>query len=374
MRAIIVGAGAIADAHAEALQTFTETQVGAPIELTHVVDTDTERAAAFAQKHSIPSHTERLSEVLAGGTVDVVHVCTPPGSHTAIALAALEAGAHVVLEKPPTLSLQEMDTLMAAERASDGVITVIVQHRFGSGTIRLRRLLEEGALGRVQVAECRTLWFRDDAYYDAPWRGSFDADGGGTTMAHGIHQMDLMLHLLGPWEEVRAIADRQARPSAGEDISMALVKFASGAKATVINSVLSPRQISAVRVDTDSATVEVEHLYGHDESSWTFTPAPSHEKVQELWVPDPDALPSGHVAQLLPTYRALAAGQAPPVTSDDARNTMEFAAAIYRSAFTDQPVRRGEIGPDDPFAASMEGTGAPWAGAQETTGAQERTR
>ncbi len=372
MKVTILGAGAIAGAHVEAVRALAAHGGPGGVEVTHVVDVDAGRAAAFAAEHGVPHHGTDLQALLDAGEVDVVHVCTPPSVHLDAAVAALRSGAHVVVEKPAVLSLAEADALAAAERQAidaglPGRFTQIVQHRFGAGIRRLRRLLDDGTLGPAYVAQCDTLWFRTPEYFAVPWRGRFDTEGGGTTMGHGIHQFDLLLAVLGPWTEVRAMAGRLARHTDTEDVSTALVRFASGTMATIANSAISPRQTSRLRFDTEAATVELEHLYGYDDSSWTVTPVAGRDDVAEAWAADVaasatsvDGGASGHLAQLVPTYRALAAGQIPPVTVADTRATLELAAAIYKSAFTGAAVQAGEIVEGDPFHASMAGTGTPW--------------
>jgi predicted dehydrogenase len=213
------------------------------------------------------------------------------------------------------------------------------------------------------LATCETQWYRDDAYYNVAWRGKWDTEGGGPTMGHGIHQLDLLLSVLGPWREVTAVAARRARRVETEDVSMALVTFASGATAAVVNSVLSPRQESALRFDYAHATVELRHLYGYTDEDWTVTPAPGHEDIAQRWSRDPSTVPSGHDGQVAAVLDALDAGVAPPVTAADTRSTMELIAALYASAFTGAPVHSGEIGPGHPFAARMNGTGTPWKAA-----------
>ena len=145
-----------------------------------------------------------------------------------------------------------------------------------------------------------------------------------------------------------------------EDVSMALVTFADGALASVVNSVVSPRQVSSLRFDYEHATVELSHLYGYTDADWTVTPAPGHEAVATRWARSPSTVASGHDGQLTAVLDALDAGAAPPATLGETRRTMEFVAALYASAFTGRPVHSGEIGPDSPFAARMNGTGAPW--------------
>jgi predicted dehydrogenase len=164
-------------------------------------DVDAERLAAFAREHGVAATYRELGDLLREARPDLVHVCTPPHAHQ--------------------------------------------------------------TLGRPLLAVCHTTWFRDQAYFGVPWRGRWETEGGGPTMGHGIHQMDMLLDVLGDWAEVRAIARRQARRTRTEDLSLAHVTFASGAVASVVNSVLSPREESYLRFDFEQANVEVTHLYGY---------------------------------------------------------------------------------------------------------------
>ncbi|MFP3992563.1 Gfo/Idh/MocA family oxidoreductase, partial [Streptomyces sp. E11-3] len=357
LRTAIVGTGAIAGAHADALRRFVDRA-----ELVAAADTDAARLSAFCEHWRIPGRYAHLDDLLSLARPDVVHLCTPPGLHKEQALACLRAGATVLCEKPPALSLAELDEIAEAERASGAHFAAVFQQRFGSGAQRLRTAHASGALGRPLVAHCHTLWFRPDTYFDVPWRGTWESEGGGPTMGHGIHQFDLLLSVLGPWREVSAIADRLARPTRTEDVSCVLVSFENGALATVVNSLLSPRETSSLRFDFEYATVEVDHLYGYDDKDWCITPAPGHEAdVLAAWESGAPEIPSGHVAQLAEVLDALEHGTPPPVALSEARDTLEFAAATYASAFKRRIVRKGETGsPRSPFHRRMQGPGAPW--------------
>ncbi|HEX6684043.1 MAG TPA: Gfo/Idh/MocA family oxidoreductase, partial [Candidatus Limnocylindrales bacterium] len=230
------------------------------------------------------------------------------------------------------------------------------------GAIALRSLVGDARFGEPMTAVCHTLWYRPDGYFAVPWRGSWEQEGGGPTMGHGIHQMDLMLSILGPWESVVAVAKRRARPTATEDLSHAIVTFTGGAVASVVNSLLSPRETSYLRFDFEHATVELNHLYGYGDDDWTVTALSGHEQeVAAAWDSGLAAGPgersrnSGHGAQFAAVLDALSAGQAPPVTIADARDTLELIAAVYASAHHGRPVRRGEIGADSPFYHRMDG-------------------
>ncbi|WP_117210057.1 Gfo/Idh/MocA family protein [Allorhizocola rhizosphaerae] len=354
-RAAVVGTGSIAHAHAQAIRDS-----GGRAHLVAAVDVDLDRARTFAATFNVPRTYGSLAELLLEAEVDLVHLCTPPRQHAPLAMECLKAGVTALVEKPTALSVSEMDDLVAAERESTGHVATVFQHRFGSAAARLRRMAAAGELGRPLIATCDTQWYRDDAYFSVPWRGSWETEGGGPTMGHGIHQFDLLFSVLGPWQEVTAVAVRQARPTQTEDVSMALVTFANGAVASIVNSLVSPRQTSALRFDYERATVEVEHLYGYSDENWSLTAAHGYDDVADLWRRGESGVPSGHHAQLAAVLDALDAGQPPPVTLSDARRTMEFVAALYASAFLGERIQSGQITAGNPFYTRMDGIGAPW--------------
>jgi predicted dehydrogenase len=267
------------------------------------------------------------------------------------------------VEKPPTLSLRDLDVLASAQGAAGPWAATVFQHRFGSAAHRLGSMLADGVLGRPLVALCQTTWYRAQDYFDVPWRGSFDTEGGGPTMGHGIHQMDLLLAVLGDWTEVSAVARRQIRRTRTEDVSMAHVVFGNGAMASVVNSVLSPREESYLRFDFERASVELTHLYGYGDDNWRITPAPGFAgPVLAAWAAGESGRSSGHEAQLAAVLASLRAGEAPPVTTDDAARTMRLVAGIYASATYHRPVTPAEVGPGSPFYESMAGDNPQWSG------------
>ena len=113
-----------------------------------------------------------------GATVDLVHLCTPPASHAPLALRVPAGRRHVLVEKPPTLSLAELDTLIEAAAGSGAHVATVFQHRFGAGAVRLRC---HGRRRAISAGRCwrpaHTQWYRDDAYYEVPWRGTLGDRG-----------------------------------------------------------------------------------------------------------------------------------------------------------------------------------------------------
>jgi predicted dehydrogenase len=355
VRIAIVGSGGIAAVHADNVA-----RLNGAAELVAAVDIDAERVGAFATTWNIPRTYTRIEDLLDEADCDLVHLCSPPALHGEQAIAVLERGRSVLAEKPSALSLREFDRVTEVEARSAGFFATVSQHRFGGRAVALRESIARGDYGPLHLALCNTLWFRPDAYFTVPWRGSWESEGGGPTIGHGIHQMDLLLHLAGPWESVRATAVHQVRATETEDLSTAVVTMAGGARAVIVNSFLSARETSHLRFDFAKATIELEHLYGYSDASWRFTPAPDTDGVAALWDALPPGRPSGHSAQFAAVINALRTGVAPPVAAAEARHTLELVAAIYASAFTGEEVVRSEITEESPFYASMSGHRVPW--------------
>jgi predicted dehydrogenase len=356
VRVAVIGTGNIAESsHLPAIEAQ-----GGNAQTVAVVDVDVERAHAFAQRWNIPAVYGGIEQMLEEAAPDLAIVCTPPIAHRDAVVTCLEAGVWVWCEKPPTLSLAEYDEIAAREPEGGPYVSYVFQHRFGSAARALREHIRTGALGNPLVGICHTLWYRDDAYYQVPWRGKWATEGGGPTMGHGIHQMDLMLALMGEWTEVRAMAATLARDVETEDASMAIVRFASGAMVSMVNSVLSPRETSYLRFDFPEATVELSHLYGYDNTHWTWTPAPhrASDTPADLGAPENNDA-SSHPAQLRHLIDALRGGRRPEVSGEDGRRVLAFIAALYQAAATGRPVTPDLITPGSPFYHSMSGTPVP---------------
>lgn len=375
LKVAVVGCGGISRRH---LEGYAES---GRAELVGVADIVPERAEAAAEKFGSKPYGS-VTELLDAQQPDLVSVSTPPGSHAEIAIEVLRSGASVLVEKPPVLSLAELDAIAEAEQASEGTAYVIFQHRHGSGALRAADLLARGALGTPQVAVCETLWFRPRSYFDPDWRGTWVGEGGGPTLGHGIHQIDLLLHLLGPWRTITATAVRLDRPVQFEDVSLATVTFESGAVATVINSLLSPRELSRIRIDTTGGSLEVDHVYGYKDADWSFHPAPNAGRAAKLGA-DPGVrtgtgelaaagaaddhetdpwtasagtdVPSSHRAQLTRVVDDLLAGRTHDTTLASTRPTMEFVTALYASAIGGGPVNRADLTPEHPYYKVLHG-------------------
>jgi predicted dehydrogenase len=361
LRVAIAGTGGIAGScHWPALRAEADRAT-----VVAAMDVDAERVKEFCAEYDVPMAYTELDRMLEETRPDLVHICSPPSAHAEQVVACLRAGAWVLCEKPACRSLAEYDMITAAEGSEAGgpYASFVCQHRFGSGARHLRGLIEAGELGRPLVALCVTAWYRGDEYYDMPWHGRWDTEGGGPAVGHGIHQIDLMLSLLGQWEEVHAMAGRLDRPIETEDVSMAMVRLSSGAMASVVNSVLSPREESYLRFDFADATVELRHLYGYRNTDWDYTPAPHVTDGARVaaWRSPAADVASSHAAQLTGVLDAYERGERPAASGAEGRRTLELITGLYKSAFTGVPVRRTEIHTGDPFYHRLHGDVAGWA-------------
>jgi predicted dehydrogenase len=355
LRIAIVGAGDFAHEHARSIAALPQFA-----RLVAAVDPTRERARAFCTAHGIPAAYADTSEMLRQEHPDIVAICSPPHTHAPLTLEALRAGAHVVCEKPLALSLAELDEIAAAEDETARTCTGIMQWRYGAGAQHVKRLLTPDEFGAPLLALCNTLWYRGAEYYAAaPWRAEWDKAGGGVAMTMGIHAMDMVLWLLGEWTEVSAITSSLDRAVTIDTLALAQVRFANGALASFVNSTLSPRQASSVRIDMQRATIELTHLYRYENRDWHIslrTDTPPDDAAyanlvrwRQIETDEPGSIETQY-AHILPLLRT---GKRTPTRPHALRPTYEFLAALYKSAATGQPVKRGTILPGDPFYASM---------------------
>ncbi len=218
----IIGAGTILPHHARAYQ-----DIGAPV--TAIADVDADRVARAAAAHRIPFHTTDYRQLIARDDVDIVDVCAPPRFHRDMCVAALEAGKHVICEKPLAISVRDCDDIVAAAERSDKQLITLHQNRVTPTFLRMRWLIENDQIGKPLMAQALR--------YDPPpaalvaqgvW-GDWALAGGGVLMTKAIHQLDLLLWLMGPVERVQAFMRTMAHPIESEDHLVANFWFASGA-------------------------------------------------------------------------------------------------------------------------------------------------
>lgn len=219
----VIGCGMISRFHISAICGIGEAY------LAGVYDASAEAARRTAEEQKVRAYGS-LEEIWEDGEVDAVCVCTPSGLHGEMACQALSHGRHVLVEKPMALTLEECDRMLGLATEHHVKLSVVSQLRFSPAVRQARRLLRDGALGRLVNADLHMKYFRSQAYYDSGgWRGTWAMDGGGALMNQGIHGVDLLLYLAGPVNSIYGRAATLARRIEVEDTLSAVAVFDSGA-------------------------------------------------------------------------------------------------------------------------------------------------
>ncbi len=195
-----------------------------------------ERVEAYRKQFPFPATTE-IDAALTDPAVEAVIVLTPPSSHLEVSSRCFEAGKHVLVEKPLELTVERGERLVAAGAKAGKVFGVVLQHRFRPASLRLKAALDAGELGAVEAAFLNVPWWRPQAYYDEPGRGTLARDGGGVLLTQAIHSLDLFRSLVG----VSKVVAAQARTTAlhrmeTEDIASALLELGNGAPGTLMTT------------------------------------------------------------------------------------------------------------------------------------------
>jgi UDP-N-acetyl-2-amino-2-deoxyglucuronate dehydrogenase len=346
IRFAVIGAGAIGDVHARAIRSLPD---GAALSL--VVSTREATARRMAEAYGAGGYSTDYDAVLADPDIDAVSICTPSGSHADQAVAALQAGKHVMIEKPMAVSLEAADRILAAERVSGRKVAVVSQHRFDGSTEKVIAAIQAGDLGRLTSGIASTAWWRGQSYYDAGrWRGTWAMDGGGAIMNQTIHMIDLLVAMMGVPTEVFAYTACLAHERVEvEDTAVAVVRFGSGALGILHGTTAAyPGVDASVRVfgTKGSAVISDDELvYFHRNAGQApefHMPVPVAETNQ---VTDADALPveqhrleAAHVAQFADLVDAIRSDRPVRVGTREARAVLAVVLSLYASAASGQPV------------------------------------
>lgn len=351
----VVGAGGIgAAAHLPAVTGLPDIA-----ELTAIVDLDPDRLATAGATFGCENLYSDLAVMLEEQKPDIVVIATPPHLHEPLAIQAMRAGSWVFCEKPLTGSLESADRILAAEEETGQWCVTVSQFRYAGGSRQVRDDLASGRWGRPLVGVAHTSWYRGPEYWDIPWRGKFATEFAGATTTQAHHAIDLLLWLMGgKWSSVSGIADTLSRPIEVEDASVATVRFDGGAVATMLSTVLSHNQATTLQVMAERATVNLDTLYMPLLEEWSVRQVDAEGTTQLVtdWS-KPEEPVQAHRAQLANIIAHWSAGEQPELTTAEARSTLEFLTALYKSSHVGAPVARGEIVPGDPFYTALDAGG-----------------
>ncbi|MFD7625547.1 Gfo/Idh/MocA family protein [Streptomyces sp. NPDC059851] len=226
----VVGCGRVAPNHVDGFSALPGVA-----ELRWACDRDLSRARALAREYGLPQVTSDVRDVLADPLVDSVSITVDHAQHHELAAAALEAGKHVLVEKPLAMTVEEGAALTALAERTGRVLSVVSQHRYDPVVRAVRDWMADGLLGQLVSGTVSLQCGRDDTYYaDSYWRGTFAGEGGSALVNQGYHALDVTRWLTGGLAVVGAAVGHTA-PRGGmetEDTLAAVLRGPQGALVT----------------------------------------------------------------------------------------------------------------------------------------------
>lgn len=327
----ILGAGMVAKYHAEAISENPEAKLVA------VCSRSEKNAKELAGRYSADYYTD-YKKMLAREDIDVVNICTPSGLHAEEAIMAIEAGKHVLVEKPIDISLKKADMLIKCAREKGKKLGVVFQSRFFENVRKIKSEIEKGSFGKLILLCVDIKWYRHQEYYDkGGWKGTISLDGGGALMNQGIHGVDLLQYFGGEIESVTGlVATLGHKRIEVEDVALAIVKFKNGALGKIVASTccfpgfptehhIFGEKGTAI-IDQEGRILKWEFMGKAEE----FIPKIEKEEVDRS---DPSATLKGkHNPVIADMIRAIKEDREPEVNGEEGRKSLEIVLAVYKSA------------------------------------------
>ena len=344
IRYALIGCGRIAPNHIAAVRNNSDT-----FTLCAVCDIVPEHMEAVLaplseeERAAVARYTD-YRQMLAEIKPELCAIATESGRHAAIGMDVLNAGCHCIIEKPIALSIADAKKLCAAAREKNLRLCANHQNRFNRSVQRIRRALEEGDFGRLLHGTAHILWNRGPGYYEqAPWRGTWQLDGG-ALMNQCIHNIDLLRWMMGgEVTEVMAYTDRLTHDYIqAEDLGMAMIRFANGAYGMVEGTTnVYPRNLEeTLYLFGENGTVKAGGKSVNRIEEWCFRNGREDEAaVKEQFSEDPpNVYGFGHTPLYADMAQAIREGRDPYVSGEDGLRALELVLAIYRSAAEHRPV------------------------------------
>jgi predicted dehydrogenase len=338
LRVLVVGVGAhiFSAAHMTGLAA-----IGAQVVGVHDASIESARRVAAGPGWSVHEELQSLLTVPA----DVAVVTAPHPAHPRLVIACLQAGLHVLVEKPLGVSVDEADAIVAEAGRCGRVVAVALQHRLRAEVQRARHLLGQGFLGDLHRAVVVSHYPKRAAYFAAaPWRGTWAGEGGGVLINQGQHDLDLLSYLAGQPSRVFGWASTVVQPTQTEDTVEAVVQWPAGATGSIhISSAAAggPQRIELIGtrgilriLPGELQAVENEV----DMRDFSAQPGGPFDQPGTRILP-PFAGGGGTHQQLYADLaEALATGRPPAATALDARPALELTNAITLSSHSGEVV------------------------------------
>ena len=333
----LVGCGRISKRHSELLG---ENQISGA-QLVAVCDKVVSKAEAIADKYSVPAYA-CLHDMMKTEKIDVVVVLTESGLHAQHTIELAPYGAHVVVEKPMALTLDDADAMIEACDKYGVKLFVVKQNRFNVPVVQVRKALDQGRFGKLIMGTVRVRWCRPQAYYDQDsWRGTWAYDGGVLTN-QASHHVDLLEWIMGDVESVFAKSKHALADIEAEDTAVVILKFRNGALGVIeATTAIRPKDLEgSISILGETGSVEVGGFAVNEMKTWNFSATLDGDSdvIEKYSVNPPNVYGFGHQAYYEHVVDCLDNDTAQLVDGLQGRKSLELINAIYESIETGKEV------------------------------------
>ena len=291
----------------------------------------------------IHRYTDYL-KLLAAEKPILVSIATESGVHAEIALACINAGVNVIIEKPMAMCIADAEEIIRRSEETGVKVAACHQNRFNIAVQETRKALEAGRFGRLSHGSIHVRWNRNRDYYvQAPWRGTWAQDGG-CLMNQCIHGIDLLRWMMGDEvEEIYGVIRQQFHDYLEtEDVGMAVVKFKNGAVGTIEGTTnVYPKNLEeTLYLFGETGTVKLGGTSTNNIDVWDFFDEDEADgKNKGLREATSNVYGNGHTSLFADMIEAIEQGRRPYVDATAGRNALEMILAVYQSAVTGKPVK-----------------------------------
>jgi len=307
-------------------------------ELEAVTSQREERARDFASKCGLKFWFTDYGEMLEKADIDAVIINTPHYLHCPMALEAMKAGKHALVDKPMAVNLIEADEMIRQAEKRELKLGVILQSRFDPTFRKVQSSVKEGRFGRLILGEAIVEWYRTQEYYEtSSWRGHWETEGGGALINQAIHTVDLLLWIFRQPKYLLAQTDTFSHDVEVEDLAVAIVRFENGALGIVQGSTaIYPGLPTRLEIHGTKGTAIVE---GEMLKRWSIF-GEKEETIEQAkqglasWA-RPELVPATNHALVIRDFaEAILEDRDPYVNGIEGRRSVEFIRAIYKSGKT----------------------------------------
>ncbi len=329
----IVGCGVISFQHARSILDTEQ------MELVAASSRSAENREKFSREFEVPVYPT-YDELLGNDNIQAVSICTPSGTHLEYGVKAAEAGKHVIVEKPIEVSVERGQALVESCDKHGVKLAVIYQNRFSDAVMKLKKAVDSGEIGKPVMSRAAVKWFRSQDYYTkSGWRGTLDLDGGGALINQSIHTVDLLIWILGEIKSVYGMKDTLTHSGIeAEDNLVATLKFVNGSLGVFEASTsITPAQPRTIEINGSQGTA----LLKGDRLRLSFDDESASQKIAGNKKTEENL----HTKQFKKIVQSILRDEQPPVSGEEALQSLAVVEAIYKSCRKNMPVEPGSYLP-----------------------------